>query len=533
MGADDTNNVGYIQVVGSSALRPLVLQGRGGNVGIGIAAAQTSLHVYRGSGSEIRVCSDDGNKSRIGFYEESAGSTWGSYIQNNGTSNNLEFGHKQNGTDSSPQMVVDYDGKVGIGTPSPGAPLTVYNADSTGNDPRYSHIDCWNPTNSAGQCSIIASRIGGSAAGQTYYSLDVSGSYGFSMGMSGASSRLQFRNSWNFTGSEVMTIEGGGDVGIGTNNPQTKLHVAGGSPNIRIEALSSGDPRTEYYQDGVFKGSTAYSRIGAYMYFQNSAPEDKMRLLDGTGGAVLLQPSVGNVGVGTVSPAYKLHVDATTTQGPSTFLQASGIGNNTNTKLVIGKSASPRNSGTITWNHVADGSTSNFLGLGYWDGDNKIVIKADGNVDIAGAMNVTGKVTAPNLSQGGLGGNIAWLDVVPTTNGTNVVQWNPGVVSACFIAPGSHAHFYVILGGFSSTSVSRTWTLEFYNTLVSPTIFTYSVSKTFLISTANAQLAIPWDFIVTNSSGATTRFDKFTLKFSGTADANSRASISWVTVPNF
>jgi hypothetical protein len=115
---------------------------------------------------------------------------------------------------------------VGIGTNSPGAPLTIYNANSTGNDPRYSHLDCFNPTNSAGQYSIISNRIGGSLASAVYYSMDVSGSHGFSIGASGGSYRLQFRDTWNFLGNERMSILGSGNVGIGSTNPDRNLVVS-------------------------------------------------------------------------------------------------------------------------------------------------------------------------------------------------------------------------------------------------------------------------------------------------------------------
>jgi len=49
MGVDYTNGIGYINCAGNSALQPLVLQSRGGNVGIGITNPGAPLHVYQTS----------------------------------------------------------------------------------------------------------------------------------------------------------------------------------------------------------------------------------------------------------------------------------------------------------------------------------------------------------------------------------------------------------------------------------------------------------------------------------------------------
>ena len=90
-----------------------------GNVGIGTTIPQAPLHIYKtGTGGvvqgEIRVCSDDGQKSRVGMYEESQGSTWGCWMQYNGTGDTFEFGTKRNTVDSAPQMTISSTGTVSI-----------------------------------------------------------------------------------------------------------------------------------------------------------------------------------------------------------------------------------------------------------------------------------------------------------------------------------------------------------------------------------------------------------------------------------
>jgi hypothetical protein len=68
--------------------------------------------------------------------------------------------------------------------------------------------------------------------------------------------------------------------------------------------------------------------------------------------------------------------------GPSAFFQASGITAAQNTSIVVGKVNTTNNAGTIVWNHVGDGLATNYLGLGYWGGDNKLNITAAGNVGV-------------------------------------------------------------------------------------------------------------------------------------------------------
>lgn len=115
---DTTNDVGLVQaMIYGTGAKPLCLNAAGGNVGIATASPQAPLHIYKpGSGGvvqgEIRVCSDDGQKSRVGMYEESIGSTWGCWMQYNGTGDTFEFGSKRGGVDTSPQMTISSTGVI-------------------------------------------------------------------------------------------------------------------------------------------------------------------------------------------------------------------------------------------------------------------------------------------------------------------------------------------------------------------------------------------------------------------------------------
>jgi hypothetical protein len=117
-------------------------------------------------------------------------------------------------------------GNVGIGTTNPTNKLHIVNSSTAGNpDTGSISLNVYNPTNSAGQNSVIMNGIAGSSAGKVIYGFNVNGAYGYSIRMDANSSSLKFNNNWEGLGTNNMIINSNGYIAIGA--------VSGGTPVYR------------------------------------------------------------------------------------------------------------------------------------------------------------------------------------------------------------------------------------------------------------------------------------------------------------
>ncbi|HCQ30141.1 MAG TPA: hypothetical protein DIU39_07635 [Flavobacteriales bacterium] len=89
-----------------------------------------------------------------------------------------------------------------------------------------------------------------------------------------------------------ITINGNGNVGIGTTSPTTLLHVVGNNNSVIVEDAGNGR-QLSFYGNGEIESST-----GATLYL-NRFSNSNIRLAVGG----------GNVGIGTTAPVSKLQVE--------------------------------------------------------------------------------------------------------------------------------------------------------------------------------------------------------------------------------
>ena len=257
-------------------------------------------------------------------------------------------------TAGTERMIIDETGKIGIGTTNPNWLLHSHKSDSTANYLQFtnsstgtgilngfvvgidanerallyngSNTDMTFTTNSVERMRIFSNGSVGIGTNVAGHKLEVEGgniminTNDNFLGWGDESTKIQGNSSSDYlrfftANTEAVRINSSGNVGIGTNNPLTSLHVSHDGATSSYGAgergmLLTGDAVDEakcrfYFENPA---STSGSRVGFI------AMEDeglKFATLSDTAGAfnkeyaLFIQGSNGNVGIGTSVPAYQ------------------------------------------------------------------------------------------------------------------------------------------------------------------------------------------------------------------------------------
>ena len=267
-----------------------------GNVGIGTTAPNAKIHVHRSDNKEevahfesndnLRVLLKGGEKKHqfFRFYETDHG-RW-EVGNSSAAENKFYFNPKVAHGISGSALVIQQDGNIGIGTASPtqfgGAGVTL---DVHGGIRSEYGMGVERTDNYAG-----LSWTGNNKTDEWY------------LGVAGDSAKSSILHN----NSEKLTIQADGNVGIRTTQPRTPLHIAG---HLTIDTGSHA-----YLYTGT--GKKELNRYLGLLNSPDSASASGLKV-----GGVLISDSFayanpgkndlvvkGKIGVGTASPAAKLHI---------------------------------------------------------------------------------------------------------------------------------------------------------------------------------------------------------------------------------
>jgi len=347
-------------------------------VGIGTTSPLYSLSVEKvisGSNAYISITSHAGDNAAL-LLGDPDNKSIGRVTYYNATN---AMGLRTNGAD---RITIDSAGNVGIGTDNPSAKLEIQNG-----------------ADGVGDADLAFTDMGGVR---------------YTMGIKDGSQAFQIAEGSTLSPSTPTAISAtrflidtDGNVGIGTDQPSSKLHIEGSNPSIKVKADADGEDSHLMLHDHEGNGWTIYNEGGN----TGGAGVDSLLFRDDTNNATAMTIRAGgNVGIGTADlPSHRLNVSDGTVNfkiNPITDHATAG------TEAQIG---------TVT-NHDLTIQTNNTT---------RMTIESDGTVKIgthtagvANSKNADGFVSAPGNVANKVwktdgSGNPAWRDDAAGTTSAN------------------------------------------------------------------------------------------------------------------
>jgi hypothetical protein len=198
-------------------------------------------------------------------------------------------------------------GRVGIGTSGPSVRLSL------GGDDANTKLAIWDN----GASGLVGFGIGPDQ---------------FRIHLASSSNRFSFLN--GPAGDEIVTILGNGNVGIGTSGPSVRLSLGGDDANTKLAIWDNG-------ASGLVGFGVAPNQFRIHL----ATSSNRFSFLDApAGNEIVTILGNGNVGIGTSSPAYRLHVITGSTFG------------------IFGRSDSTSGTGVYGFANATSGFTNGVIG---------------------------------------------------------------------------------------------------------------------------------------------------------------------------
>ena len=279
---------------GSTTLQARMRLDASGNLGLGVTPS-VPLHVKSANNEIMRLQSSDTTTGALYFtFYDSADAEKG-YI-GYGSSGNDDFYivQRENAamafyTNGEERIRIAAGGNVGIGNTGPAERLEVGGAVKIGN------VKIENAN--GGRIGFNRNTSNGAIYDSGYAAFQINGA-------SSGANYMEFQNyssAGGFLGSFVLA---NGNVGIGITNPGVRLHIAGASAGQANIISTIGN--LEFYKDTT--PSRAYS-IGMATVGGSITDDLVFTSYNGSWSEKVRFTNSGNVGIGTGSPAQKLHVE--------------------------------------------------------------------------------------------------------------------------------------------------------------------------------------------------------------------------------
>ena len=346
----------------------LTLQGFGQNVGIGTTSPSAKLHILENSitgNQTLKLEENDIDYARLGYYNNGSAKFWETAAFSDDIDGNSTFNIFNSNTGNL--LTIKGNGNIGIGEYFPTFPLNFPNKIG-------GKISFWN------------------SGSNTNYGIGLQ-NYKLQIHTSTASDTLAFGYGSSTNLTELMRIQGNGNVGIGTQNPGYKLDVAG-RLRLRHSTGTAG-----IYFDGVTLPTRSF--IGTFN-------DEHLGIFgSGVGWNIFMNVDNGNVGIGEEEPAYKMDLKGRMRIQHTPYISAGIVldGPTQPIKSFIGTMnddyVGMYGYGGLGWNFVMNTGNGN-VGIGTTAPANKLDVEGG----IAIGSNYSGSSTAPSngaIIEGNLG----------------------------------------------------------------------------------------------------------------------------------